>query len=275
MHGPVYSEFTVSHPFGAGRFSTRIRLTHGVRRIDIETTLLNKDMHVRYQVLFATAIKGGKNVQEVAYGAIERPMGVEFPANNWVDYGNGDRGVGLLNAAMPGNLVTDGTMMLSLLRSVNLGDYNGGDSSDTGFELDTPRTLRYSLVPHAGDWRQARLAQAGQEFNSPLLAFKAEPHKGALPSTWGLLQIAEPNVVVTSVRPGPDHTLIVRLYESWGKAMDGVAVRINAKVAGADEANLLEDTTGRLQVKGNAVMIDLHPFEIKTLKLRVAGVQNK
>ncbi|MFI5384598.1 MAG: alpha-mannosidase [Fimbriimonadales bacterium] len=269
-HGPVYSEFTVSHAFGAGRFSTRIWLTRGVRRIDIETELVNKDKHVRYQVLFPTAISGGKNVQEIPFGAIERPMGVEFPANNWVDYGNGERGVGLVNAAMPGNLVTDGTMMLSLMRSVNLGDYNGGDTSDTGYELDTPRTLRYALVPHGGDWRQARLSQAGQEFNSPLLAFKAEPHKGSLPSSWGLLQIAEPNVVVTSVRPGPDQTQIVRLYESWGKAMHGVAVKLNAKVLAASEANLLEDTTGKLPVSGNAVMIDLHPFEIKTLKLRLA-----
>jgi len=270
-HGPAYSECTVSHPFGAGTFSTRIGLIHGVKRIDIETTLVNKDMHVRYQVLFPTSISGGKNVQEVPFGAIERPMGVEFPANTWVDYGDGSRGVGLLNSAMPGNLVTDGTMMLSLLRSVNLGDYNGGDSSDTGFEMNVPRTMRYALVPHAGDWRQARLAQAGHDFNSPLLALKEQAHKGSLPSRWGLLEIGEPNVVVTSVRPGPDHTVAVRLYESWGKAMHGVAVKVNAKVLGADEANLMEDSIGKLAVSGDKVMIDLHPFEIKTIKLRLAG----
>jgi len=269
-HGPVYSEFIVSHPLGAGRFSTKIRLTHGVRRIDIETELVNKDKHVRYQVLFPTAISGGKTVQEIPFGAIERPTGVEFPANNWVDYGNGEHGVALLNSAMPGNLVTDGTMMLSLMRSVNLGDYNGGDTSDTGYELDTPRTLRYALVPHAGSWREAGLARAGQEFNSPLLAFKVESHKGSLPSTWGLLQIAAPNVIVTSVRPGPDHTVIVRLYESCGKPMHGLAVKLNAQLLGANEANLLEDTTGKLAVQGNTLIIDLRPYEIKTLKLKLA-----
>ena len=269
VRGPVFSEFSVSHPFGTGRFSTRVRLTKGVRRIDIETELVNNEKHVRYQVLFPTAISDGKNVQEIPYGAIERPLGVEFPAQNWVDYGNGQHGVALLNSAMPGNLVTDGTLMLSLMRAVNLGDYNGGDTSDTGFELNVPRKLRYALVPHAGDWRQSRLSQAGQEFNSPLLAFKVEPHKGSLPATWGLVQIADPNVVVTSVKPGPDHTLIVRFYEAWGKETKGVVVKLGAKVLGANEANLLEDTTGKLQVKENAVVVDLHPYEIKTIKLRL------
>src|SRR4029077_7879928 len=49
IHGPVYSEFTVSHPFDNGTFATKIRLTKGVRRIDMETTLVNETAHVRYQ----------------------------------------------------------------------------------------------------------------------------------------------------------------------------------------------------------------------------------
>ncbi len=270
IHGSVYSEFTVTHPFGPGGYSTTIRLTHGVKRIDIETTLVNKTAHVRYQVLFPTDVKGGKNMEEVPFGAIERPMGVEYPANTWVDYSDGKKGVALVNAAMPGNVNTNGTLMISLLRSVGEGDYNGGDTSDTGLEMNTPRTMRYALVPHLGDWKQAQLAQTGQEFNSPLFAFKAETHKGTMPATWGLLSISEPNVVVTSVRPGPDHTLIVRLYESLGNSTKGVAVKFNARVLGANEANLLEDTKGRLETDGNTVKFDLHPFEIKTLKLKLA-----
>ena len=211
-------------------------------------------------------------MQEVPFGAMERPMNGEFPAANWVDYGNGQRGMAVLNCAMPGNVAADGTMLLSLMRAVNLGDYNGGDTSDTGFELNVPRKLRYSLVPHAGDWRDARLAQAGQELNSPLLAFKVEPHKGSLPSAWGLVKIAEPNIVVTSVKPGPDHTTIIRLYEACGKAVKSASISFGAKVLGAEECNLLEQTTGKLSVNSNNVKIDLHQFEIKTIKLRLARV---
>ena len=273
VRGPVFSEFSVSHPFGSGRFSTRVRLTQGVRRIDIETELINNEKHVRYQVLFPTTITDGKNVQEVPFGATERPLNAEFPAQNWVDYGNGQRGLALLNAAMPGNVVSDNTLLLSLMRSVNLGDYNGGDTSDTGFELNVPRKLRYALIPHAGDWQKARLSQAGQEFNSPLLTFKVEPRKASLPATWGLLKITDPNIVVTSVKPGPDHTVIVRLYEAWGKAIAGASIGFGGKVLSAEEANLLEVTTGKLRVSGNTVVVDFHPFEIKTIKLRLGRPQ--
>ncbi|MDR3690982.1 MAG: glycoside hydrolase family 38 C-terminal domain-containing protein, partial [Fimbriimonas sp.] len=174
VHGATFSEFHVSHPFGSGSFETRIRVSKGVRRIDIETTLVNNEKQVRYQVLVPTAIRGGRYVQEIPFGAVQRPIGVEYPAQTWVDYGNDRYGVALLNNGMPGNLVNDGTLMLSLLRSQSLGDYNLGHTSDSGFELGEPRTFRYSIVPHTGDWTQAGVVQEGQSFNNPLLVRKAE-----------------------------------------------------------------------------------------------------
>src|SRR5579871_1765255 len=233
VRGPAFEEFNVSHPFGSGKFATRIRLTRGVKRIDIETELVNAEKHVRYQVLFPTAIKNGTYVQEVPFGAIERPAQIEYPAQNWADCSDGKQGFALLNCAMPGNVLSDGTLMLSLMRSVNLGDYNGGDTSDTGFELNVPRTFRYALAPHAGGWRDAMLAQAGQELNSPLLAFKAESHPGPMPKRWGLLKTDAANVVVTSVKSGPDGSIAVRLYEACGLATPAVKLTVGGRVASA------------------------------------------
>ncbi len=264
--GEVFSEFTVSHPFGSGQFSTRIRLAKGVKRIDIETTLINNERKVRYRALFPTTVAGGSNVQEIPFGAIERPVGIEYPAQNWVDYGNEKRGVALLNNGMAGNAVAGGTMMLSLMRSVNLGDYNNGDPSDTGFELGVQRKFRYSLVPHRGDWRAARIYRAGLDFNSPLLTFKASPHKGSLPNRWGFVSISDSNVVATSLQPGPHGTANLRLYEASGKATKGVHVWLGANVSSAVETNLLNDSIRRLPVRDGLVTVDMHPFEIKTIR---------
>ena len=55
----------------------------------------------------------------------------------------------LLNMGLPGNLVTDGTMMVSLLRAHTLGAYGFGGgyepgmSSDSGFQLGQERIMRY------------------------------------------------------------------------------------------------------------------------------------
>ena len=170
-------------------------------------------------------------------GPLNGPPGIEFPAQHWVDYSDGQRGVALLNFGLPGNLVTDGTLMLSLLRSHNLGAYGYGGgyepgmSAETGFELGQHRSFHYAIVPHSGDWREAKVYRSGLEFNHPLVVHKAGLHAGALPNRWGLMEISAPNVVLTAFKPGTNGTTVLRVYEAAGKATPGVKLRLNAKIA--------------------------------------------
>ncbi len=204
-NGPVLSEFQVMRPFGTGRFATTVRLYRALRRIEVTTRLVNNEKYVRYQVLFPTTITRGKATHEIPFGAIERPQAIEFPAQNWVDYGDGQRGLTLLNIGLPGNLVTGGTMIISLLRAHTLGAYGFGGgyepgmSSDSGFQLGRERTVRYALLPHAGDWREARVFRDGLEFNHPLVCRKVTSHEGSLPPRWGLLEVSNPHVVVSAL----------------------------------------------------------------------------
>ena len=272
-NGPVFSEFSTSRPFANGTFSTRIRIYAGLPRLDIETELVNNEKWVRYQALFPTTIKNGHNVQEIPFGAVERPLGVEYPAQNWVDYNDGQHGLALLNVGLPGNLVTDGTMMLSLMRSHNLGGYGYGGgyepgmSSETGFELGRPLTFHYALLPHSGDWRKAAVYRQGMELVHPLMTRKATTHTSKLPARWGLLDISQPNVVLTALKPGPDHSTILRVYEADGKTTPDVAVHFHTRISHASEANLLEDSGSALKIKKDTIRFDLHPFEIKTIKV--------
>ena len=172
--GPVYSQFSISHPFGDGSFATIVRVYPGIRRIDFQTQLVNEDKYVRYRVLFPTTIADGRRFDEIPFGAIERPEQQEYPAQNWTDYSDGNKGLALLNRGLPGNNVADGTLMLSLLRSARIsaypfiGGFEPGESSDLGLELGVERTFDYALVPHSGDWRDAAVYKAGAEFNHPL-----------------------------------------------------------------------------------------------------------
>ena len=274
--GPVFSEFAVAHSFAKGAFATRVRLYAGLRRIDIQTELVNNEKYVRYQALFPTSIKPGRYIQEIPFGAVERAIGIEFPAQNWVEYGDGQHGVALLNFGLPGNLVTDdGTMMLSLMRSHNLGQYGFGGgyepgmSSETGFELGKERAFHYALVPHTGDWRQAAVYREGMAFNHPLIVRKTRAHAGTLPKRWGLLEISHPTVVLSACRPSRDRTVVLRVYEASGQAASAVKVRLHAKIAAARDANLLEDSGRPLKIRNDTVQFDLHPFEIKTIKFQL------
>jgi alpha-mannosidase len=268
--GPVVSEFMVSHPFGEkGEFSTSVRLYAGLRRIDIRTRILNQDKFVRYRVLFPTWLPEGQNVHEIPFGAIQRPDGIEFPAQNWIDYGDGEKGLALLNRGLPGNNVADGTMMLSLVRSTYLYGYNEGRPSDSGFELGKELNFEYALVPHSGDWRQAGIYRDGMEFNNPLVVCTASSHAGVLPARWGFLEISHPNVVVSALKGGPKGTAALRVYEAAGQPTREVKIMLSGHVVAAEEVNLMEDPGQKLNVAADALQFDFRPFEIKTIKLEL------
>lgn len=279
--GPVFSEYQVSHPFGSGDFATRVRLYVGIPRIDIHTQILNNDRFVRYRVLFPTSIRNGKRVDEIPFGAIERPSSQEFPAQNWFDYGDGTRGIAVLNRALPGSNVVDGTLLVSLMRSARINAYphvegfEPGVSSDSGLEVGKRLTFDYALVPHASDWRQAGVYRAGMDFNNPLIARKAAPHAGTLPKRWGLLEVSHPNVVVSALKPGRDGSAVLRVYEASGQSTPGVKITLKTQLDSAFEANLLEQPAGKLDVRDNVLQFDLRPFEIKTFQLRLSAPRTR
>ena len=277
IRGPVFSELRVTRPFGSGRFATTVRVYADLRRIEITTRLVNQDKFVRYQVLFPTTIPQGKNTHEIPFGSIDRPSAIEFPAQNWVDHGDGRHGLAVLNIGLPGNVVTDGTMMVSLLRADTLGAYGFGGgyepgmSSESGYQLGQERTMKYALVPHAGDWREAGVFRDGLELNHPLICRSVLAHEGSLPNRWGLLEVSNPDVVVSSLKPTRDGEAALRVYEASGRPARGVTIKLRARVLSAHEANLLEDAGTDLKTEGDALRFDLAPFEIKTVRLRLGA----
>jgi len=276
-NGPVVSEFRISHPFGKNHFTTRVRMYAGVRRVDIRTEITNQEQFVRYRALFPSTVENGRNTQEIPFGSIERPRSREFPAQNWIDYSAGGRGLALLNRGLPGNNVAGDTLLLSLMRSARLisygyaGGYEPGVSSDSGLEVGKHFVFDYALVPHAGDWRDAGVYRSGLEFNHPLVVKTAAPHAGKLPKRWGLLRIPAGRVVVSALKPARGGGVVLRVYEPAGEPARGVRVQFETRLATAHEANLLEDAGREIPVAENGFTFDLRPFEIKTFRLRLGN----
>jgi len=273
--GAVFSEFHIAHPFGKNHFATRVRIYNGIRRIDISTELVNQEEFVRYRVLFPTTIQNGTVMEEIPFGAIERPQRQEYPAQNWIDYGDGAHGLSLINQGLPGNNVAEGKLMLSLMRSSRLisygfsGGYEPGVGSDTGLGIGGKYTLNYAVVPHAGDWRAAAPWRIGLEFNNPLIARTVAAHPGDLPASWGLLEVSNDDAIVSAVKPGKDGTVVVRVYEAAGRPSQGVRAKWRLPIGEVYEANLIEDTGARLDAQRDSFSFDLKPYEIKTFKLTV------
>jgi alpha-mannosidase len=273
--GSVFTQFSISHPFGKNQFATRVRMYPGIRRIDIHTQVMNQEQFVRYRVLFPTSLPAGHNVQEIAFGSIERPANQEFPAQNWIDYSAGGRGLALLNRGLPGNNAADGTLLLSLMRSTRLisygagGGFEPGTSSDSALELGKWMDFDYALVPHAGAWQDAQVFRAGLEFNNPLIVRKTGVHGGGMPRLWSCMEVSNPHVVVSALKPSRGGEVAVRVYEAAGEPAPGVRVHFARTVSAARVASLIEDRGEQLPVRDNAVSFDLRPYEIKTFCVRL------
>jgi len=279
--GPVYSEYATrglsdnTHPFGKNQFATRVRIYHGIRRIDISTELVNHEEFVRYRVVFPTTIAKGIAIHEIPFGAIERAQSNEFPAQNWIDYGDGQKGLTLINRGLPGNNVEAGKLMLSLMRSARMtwpliGGNEPGIESDSGLGVGGKYTLDYALVPHAGAWCAAAPWRSGMEFNNPLIAHTVAAHSGELPRRWGALEVSGNNVVVSALKPGKNGTIVLRVYEATGKPAPHARVTCPFKIGEVREANLIEDEGSEVLTSDGGFGFSLRPCEIKTFVLQVS-----
>jgi alpha-mannosidase len=276
--GPVFSEFHIRHPFGKNQFATRVRIYRGLRRIDVSTELVNQEEFVRYRALFPTTVQNGTVTEEIPFGAIERPQNQEFPAQNWIDYSNGTEGLSLINQGLPGNNVTDGKLLLSLMRSTKLisygyiGGYEPGVGSDTALGIGRKYTLNYALLPHAGDWRASTPWRAGMEFNNPFIVRTAAPHSGELPPKWSLVEVSGDDVVTSALKPGANGKVVIRVYEAAGQSHKGVHAYWRTPISDVHEANLIEDSGAPLSAEHDSFTFDLKPYEIRTFKLKLKPV---
>ena len=109
----------------------------------------------------------------------------------------------------------------------------------------------------------------GLEFNNPLIALTAASHPGILPNRWGFLNINRANVVVSALKSGEDGGAVLRIYEATGQLTNGVKITFSAHIASAEEVNLMEDPVRKLNPNHDTIQLDLQPFEIKTIKLRL------
>lgn len=272
--GNLYTDFTFVQRIGSYDYTSTVRLTAGLPRIEIESTLTNRTKNMRYRVAFPTPFRDATITQEIPFGSLVRPEG-EYPAINWMDYGTGQAGLGLLNCGLPGNATVDGKMMLSVLKCTgfvtygDVGGFNSANSSDGGHELNVPHTFRYALVPHSGDWRQSGLPRQGMELNHPLVVRKAARHAGTLPPRHSFLAVEHNQAIVTAEIPD-EGGLLLRVYECHGKPAENVRAEFDFQPASAIETDMLGrpmDEFEPVVMDGKAVKFNLKSYEVRTFQI--------
>ena len=261
--GPVRAAISVDHRFRRSRVEQRIIFYNQVPRIDFETYIdwqepSGPDHGIPdLKVAFNARLPEIEAWYETPYGASRRPAdGQEVPALRWADVGGAQYGIALLNDGRHGHDALGSRLRLTLVRSA----FDPDPMSDIG-----QHRVRYSLVPHPGDWRKSGITSLAAGFNQPLLA-RAALRKGAAPSgTWRPRQVGSPGILLAALTAAQNGSgVVLRLHESVGEA--GVAV-VEGLPKGwrAQNATITEDVIGELPVRDGRFQLQMRAWQLATV----------
>ncbi|MDR0395785.1 MAG: alpha-mannosidase [Oscillospiraceae bacterium] len=264
---PVRGAVEIVRKFNRSTLTQRIALYPAGRRVDFETRVDWQETEKMLKAAFDVEILSSKASYEIAYGAIERPTHTntlwdeakfEVPAHKWADLSEGGYGAAILNDCKYGYDIHGHTMRITLLRSPVYPD----PAADKGLHDFT-----YSLLPHAGGWREADVAREAYSLNVPLHAVLTGAHAGALPEAASALTVDSPGAIVETLKQSQDgQALILRLYESKG-CRGPATVSLGFPVSRVCETNLVETPERDIPLSAGAFTVPLAPFEIKTFRL--------
>ena len=274
--GPLCATLEIRRRILHSNFVQRISLRHNSAQIDFDTTIDWRERHILLKVAFPVDILAPTATYEIQWGNVQRPTHrntswdwarFETCAQKWVDLSEGDYGVSLLNDCKYGHDIRDNVMRISLLRSPTLPD----PEADQG-----KHRFAYSLLPHAGTWREQTIG-AAYALNDPPFVF-AKPNiaigqalTAITPlSTSSLVAADCTNIVIETVKQAEDgRGIIVRLYDSQ-RQRGPVTLTTAFAVGEAWQTNLLEEDQAALVVDGHQVQLFVKPYEIVTVRLMPA-----
>ncbi len=165
--GPVRVVLESNHAVRSSNIIKRVIFYAGIRRVDIELEVSwnepgGPQIGVPNLALsFGTRLPACEAVYETPFGANSRPAdGLVVPGLRWAHIGNADYGMALFNDSKFGFDALGPRLRVHVVRT----SYEPDTVSDCG----SLTRCSFGILPHPGDWRDARLSELAAGFNAPL-----------------------------------------------------------------------------------------------------------
>ncbi|HEV2783913.1 MAG TPA: glycoside hydrolase family 38 C-terminal domain-containing protein [Actinophytocola sp.] len=228
-HGPVRAVLRVESRYGGSVLAEELVLMAGARHLEVRVWLDWQERLKLLKLRFPTALRDPSASYEIPYGYLVRPTdGAEEPGHTWVDVsgllGGGPAGLALLNDAKSGFDVLGGEIGMTVARSPVYAWHDPEVLTDDGVYTYLDQGVQrfaYRLVPHAGDWRAARVPQLAAELNAPPTTLLETYHPGPLPLLSSYADVSSDAVLVGVLKGAEDGgALVVRAVEITGRHVD-------------------------------------------------------
>lgn len=178
----------------------------------------------------------------------------EVCMHKWMDYSEGDYGVGLICDNKYGVMAKNGIISLAVLKSASFPD----EHADEGEHQFT-----FAICPHAGNTYNEVIKKA-YELCNPLIVCRAQAPTGEHYKV-GFVSVSNKHCVLETVkRQERGAGIITRLYEAFNTR--GKCKIITSK--SIDEAwstDVLEKSRDKLTCKDNCSEFSISPYEIKNI----------
>jgi alpha-mannosidase len=271
--GPHRAAIRIERPYQKSKIVQVISLTAGERQVEFDTFI---DWQERAQVLkaqFGFDLNISEIRSEIAFGHVTRPTHrnttwdrarFEASMHRWVDISEADFGIALLNDSKYAYDCHEQSVRLTLVR----GSTFPHPEADLG-----EHRIRYAMFVHEGVADLAEVPRAAERFNNPVAvigsrAVTASPAHDF--SSFSLAAVDAPNVTIETVKKAEaSDALVLRVYEHANRRA-AATITFGLPVKSARIVNLMEEGDARpVEVKDNAVVLNLRPFEITTLMVEI------
>lgn len=238
--GPVRARLRVESTYNNSKVTQDFILYRELPYIECRVTVDWRETYKMLKLAFPVNVEAPEATYEIPFGHIVRPAdGEEEPAQNWADVtgqavsAGGKKlcyGVSILNDCKYSYDIKDSEIRLTVLRSPSYADHktNGVLPDVTYQSIDNGiQSFKYLILPHKDTWREAGTVRLGLELNQPAICLVESNHDGNLPGSLSFIEVNPGNILLSAMKSHEDSDdLIVRVYESEGKATTSAKIRL-------------------------------------------------
>ncbi len=261
--GPLRAAVRFEWRYESSRIVQVVSLAAGARHVEIDCFIDWHEHNTLVKAAFPLDLNTAAVDAEIQFGHVRRASHrntswdrarFECSMQRWIDIGEPDFGVALLNDCKYGYDAKGTDIRLTLLRSPTY-PWPEADQGEHRF--------RYAVMIHDGD--KLAVHEAAEDFNLPLRLIDGGEGGGTLSP---LLSIETPGIALEAMKQAEEGDgIIVRLWEVTG--IRRIArIMIDPAIRAAELVDLLEQNGRPLPLEGGALTLAFAPFEIVTLILR-------
>jgi len=220
-NGPVKGTIRVESRYNNSLLIQDFTLYRELRYIEVKVTVDWRERLKMLKLRFPVNIENPQATYQIPYGFIIRPGdGEEEPGGEWIDVGDSNYGLSLINNAKYSYDVDGNVLSLTVLRSPVYAHHIPREldpSEDYKYIDQGEQEFTYLLYPHSGDWKSSDVVKLAESLNGPPVAFLEYNHAGFLPPSKSFMSIDKDNIIATVIKEAETgEGTIIRAYETQG-----------------------------------------------------------